>query len=110
MRDLVFKIDRDGRATQYLHDHLGRTTAENWLAGNWLTADLSVNTITQGSGTNEVQRVGMTAGMSLYGGTFTLSFDIEPGVNETCTWRTGFLFFGVTTGRAAVAAAAGVFG
>jgi RHS repeat-associated protein len=71
--NLTERIDRLGRSIVTQHDNLYRQTAELWYSASLPVAD--VDTTTDGTGTNEVQRVGFSVDYMLMGGTFTLTFD-----------------------------------
>ena len=73
--DLTRVRDRNGRVLQFGYDLLGQRTSEQWRASADPLPSLAIATTTQGgAGVNEVQRVGVTA-MTMYGGTFTLSYN-----------------------------------
>jgi len=72
--NMLRKTDRRGTVTRYTYDNLGRETSELWMSGASTDASVGVSTTTQGGPVDEVQRVGLNASMSLYGGTFTLTY------------------------------------
>jgi YD repeat-containing protein len=72
--NLLRQTDRNERVTRYAYDSLDRLTEELWIDSGSPTPSVGTATTTQGGATSEVQRVGFT-GSSLFGGTFTLTYD-----------------------------------
>ena len=69
------RVDRNERVMQFEYDLLDRIEAQRWYSSATPVPALSISTTTEGGDTEEVQRVGMTDSFTLYGGTFTLTFD-----------------------------------
>ncbi len=69
--NLLQRTDRNERVMIYEYDHLNRQTAEEWWGGARPSVGVSTS---DGSMTNEVQRVGFSDSTAFQSGTFTLTY------------------------------------
>lgn len=82
--NLIKRVDRNNRKIEYVYDHLNRRTSERWGANAAFPA-VSVSTTTEGGTSDEVQTVGFTTAMGVYGGTFTLTYSGQ--TTSTIAWN-----------------------